>query len=33
MWHTLLDDPESYVETSATTGFVAGILMGLRLVS
>lgn len=32
MWHTILNDPESYVETSATAGFVAGIFMGLRLV-
>ncbi|KIR30663.1 plant-inducible protein [Cryptococcus deuterogattii LA55] len=31
MWHTLLDDPESYVETSASAGFVAGIYMGLRM--
>lgn len=32
MWHTLLDDSESYVETSASAGFVAGIYMGLRMV-
>ena len=30
LWHTLLDDPSSYVETSASAGFAAGILMGLR---
>lgn len=33
MWHTLLLDPSSYVETSATAGFAAGIYMGLRMVS
>jgi unsaturated rhamnogalacturonyl hydrolase len=32
MWNTLLVDRESYVETSATAGFAAGIYMGLRLV-
>jgi len=32
LWRTLLDDPTSYVETSATAGFVGGILMGIRLV-
>jgi unsaturated rhamnogalacturonyl hydrolase len=32
LWRTLLDDPTSYVETSATAGFVGGILMGVRLV-
>jgi unsaturated rhamnogalacturonyl hydrolase len=31
MWHTLLDDPTSYVETSATAGFGYGILKGIRL--
>jgi len=31
LWHTLLVDPSSYVETSATAGFAAGIYMGLRL--
>ena len=31
MWHTLLDDPTSYVETSATAGFAYGILKGARL--
>ena len=30
MWHTLLDDPTSYVETSATAGFGYGILKGVR---
>ena len=33
MWHTLLDDPTTYVETSATAGFVGGLLMAIRLVS
>ena len=32
LWHTLLDDPTSYVETSASAGFVGGMLMGIRLV-
>lgn len=31
MWHTLLDDPDSYLETSATAGFAYGILKGVRL--
>jgi unsaturated rhamnogalacturonyl hydrolase len=31
MWHTLLDDSESYTETSATAGFAYGILKGVRL--
>ncbi|MCR4586994.1 MAG: glycoside hydrolase family 88 protein [Lachnospiraceae bacterium] len=30
MWHTLLDDPTSYVEASATCGFAYGILKGIR---
>jgi unsaturated rhamnogalacturonyl hydrolase len=33
LWRTLIDDPSTYVETSATSGFVAGMLMGIRLVS
>lgn len=33
LWHTLIVDPSSYVETSAAAGFVAGILAGIRLVS
>jgi hypothetical protein len=32
LWHTLLDDPDSYVETSAAAGFAAGIFMATRLV-
>jgi unsaturated rhamnogalacturonyl hydrolase len=30
MWHTLLDDPTSYVEASATAGFCYGILKSVR---
>jgi unsaturated rhamnogalacturonyl hydrolase len=30
MWHTLLDDTNSYVETSATAGFGYGILKAVR---
>ncbi|WP_072327402.1 MULTISPECIES: glycoside hydrolase family 105 protein [unclassified Paenibacillus] len=30
MWHTVLDDPASYVETSATSGFAYGILKAVR---
>lgn len=30
LWHTVLDDPTSYPETSCAAGFVAGILMGIR---
>ncbi|THF76696.1 beta-galactosidase BglB [Cohnella fermenti] len=30
MWHTLIDDPSSYVETSATAGFAYGILKAVR---
>jgi unsaturated rhamnogalacturonyl hydrolase len=32
LWHTLLVDPSSYVETSASAGFAAGILAGIRMV-
>ncbi len=31
MWSTLIDDPASYKETSATAGFAYGILKGVRL--
>lgn len=31
LWHTLLDDPTSYLEASATAGFAYGILKALRL--
>ena len=30
LWHTLLDDPESYLEASATAGFAYGILKAVR---
>ncbi len=31
MWHTLLDDPTSYLESSATCGIAFGILKGVHL--
>lgn len=31
LWHTLLDDPESPLETSASAGFIAGMLTARRL--
>jgi Predicted unsaturated glucuronyl hydrolase involved in regulation of bacterial surface properties, and related proteins len=31
IWHTVLDDPSSYVESSATAGFGYGILKAVRL--
>jgi unsaturated rhamnogalacturonyl hydrolase len=30
MWHTLIDDPTSYVEASATCGFAYGILRAVH---
>ena len=30
LWHTLIDDPSSYLEASATAGFAYGILKGVR---
>ncbi|MTH46489.1 beta-galactosidase BglB [Intestinirhabdus alba] len=30
LWHTLLDDPDSYLEASATAGFAYGILKAVR---
>lgn len=30
LWHTLLDDPTSYLEASATAGFAFGILKAVR---
>lgn len=30
LWHTLLDDPSSYLEASATAGFAFGILKAVR---
>ena len=31
LWHTLIDDPASYLEASATAGFAYGILKSVRL--
>ncbi|MEG0896895.1 MAG: glycoside hydrolase family 88 protein [Ruthenibacterium sp.] len=31
LWHTILDDAESYEEVSGTAAFAAGILKGIRL--
>jgi unsaturated rhamnogalacturonyl hydrolase len=31
LWHTLVDDPTSYLEASATAGFAYGILKAVRL--
>lgn len=31
MWHTLVDDKDSYLEASATCGFAYGILKGVRM--
>lgn len=31
LWHTVLDDPDSYIETSASAAFLCGILKGIRL--
>lgn len=31
MWHTLVDDADSYLEASATAGFAYGILRGIHL--
>ncbi|MFN1222475.1 glycoside hydrolase family 88 protein, partial [Enterococcus faecium] len=30
LWHTLLDDPSSYVESSATAGFAYGLLKAVH---
>ena len=30
LWHTILNDPSSYLETSGTAGFAYGILKGIR---
>ena len=30
MWHTLIDDPSSYTEASATSGFAYGLLKGVE---
>lgn len=31
LWHTLLDDRDSYLEASATAGFAYGLLKGVRM--
>lgn len=31
LWHTLLDDPDSYVEVSGSAGITYGILKGIRM--
>jgi unsaturated rhamnogalacturonyl hydrolase len=31
LWHTLIDDPGSYLEASATAGFAYGILKSVRM--
>ncbi|WP_027487378.1 beta-galactosidase BglB [Allorhizobium undicola] len=31
LWHTLLDDPSSYLEASATAGFAYGLMKSVRL--
>lgn len=31
LWHTLIDDPSSYLEASATAGFAYGLMKGVRL--
>jgi len=31
LWHTLLDHPDSYLETSGSAGFAYGMLRGVRL--
>lgn len=30
LWHTVINDPESYIEISASCGFLCGILHGIR---
>ena len=30
LWHTILDDPDSYLETSASCAFAYGILKAVR---
>lgn len=32
LWHTLLDDPSSYLEVSASAGFAVGIFKGIQQV-
>lgn len=30
LWHTLLDDPDSYLETSGSAGIIAGMYVGIQ---
>lgn len=30
LWHTVIDDPESYIEISASAGFLCGMMQGIR---
>ncbi|MCL2375976.1 MAG: glycoside hydrolase family 88 protein [Defluviitaleaceae bacterium] len=30
LWHTVIDDPKSYIEISGSAGFLCGILKGIR---
>ena len=31
LWHTVIDDPDSYLELSASAAFLRGIMQGVRL--
>ena len=31
LWHTLIDDPDSYLESSATAGFAYGLMKAVRM--
>jgi len=31
LWHTLLDHPDSYVETSGSAGFISGMFMAIKM--
>lgn len=31
LWHTVINDPDSYLEISASAGFLYGIMLGVRL--
>lgn len=31
LWHTVITDPETYLESSASAGFLAGLMKGVRL--
>ena len=30
LWHTIINDPDSYIEISASSGFLCGIMHGIR---